>query len=136
MKRAVLALTVLLSVSLSAQVAVKKELEPLQGGWSLVTAGGQQVPPGLAGIQFTGDKYEGLTSGKVDERGTIKLDATTKPMMSIDLIIAEGNSAGKTQLGLVSIDGDTMTLILADPGATTRPSPETMENKLILKRIK
>jgi uncharacterized protein (TIGR03067 family) len=136
MKRTVLALAVLLlSAGLAAQGGIKKEFEPFQGSWTLVSASGQEIPAGMAGLVFTGEKYEGLTNGKVDERGTIKLDPATKPMMSIDLVIAEGSSAGKTQLGLVAIAGDTMTLILAEPGDTKRPGPSSPD-KLILKKAR
>jgi uncharacterized protein (TIGR03067 family) len=134
MKLALVALALVLSVSVSAQSSIKKEFQPLQGGWSLVTAAGQQVPAGLASLMFIGEKYEGLSSGKVDERGTVKLDPSTKPM-SIDLVITEGDEAGKTQLGLIEVTGDTMTLILGEPGDKTRPLPSSSD-KLILKRIK
>ena len=134
MRVAVFASALVLSVSLAAQVAIKKELQPLQGGWSLVTAEGQAVPPGLASLMITGDKYQGLTDGKVDERGTIKVNPDPKPMW-IDMVITEGSSAGKTQLGLIEVEGDTMTLTLAEPGAP-RPGPSGNSGKLILKKIK
>lgn len=134
MKRIVFGLMLLMSVALAAQTSVPKELEPFQGPWALTSAGGSAVSPGMAGLIFTGDKYQGLSSGIVDERGSIRVNAATKPM-SIDLVITEGESAGKTQLGVVDIDGDTMTLILAEPGDKTRPT-STSPNKLILKRVK
>jgi uncharacterized protein (TIGR03067 family) len=135
MKLAIFASALVLSVSVSAQGTIKKEFQPLQGGWSLVRAEGQAVPPGMAGLMFIGEKYEGLSSGKVDERGTVKLDPSTKPM-SIDLVITDGESAGKTQLGLIEITGDTMKLTLAEPGEKTRPTPGSPYGELILKRIK
>ena len=135
MKLAVIASALVLSVSASAQGNIKKDFQPLQGGWSLVRAEGEAIPPGLASLMFIGEKYEGLSSGKVDERGSVKLNPATKPM-SIDLVITEGSSAGKTQLGLIEITGDTMTLILGEPGDKTRPSPGSSIGKLILKKIK
>jgi uncharacterized protein (TIGR03067 family) len=134
MKHMMISLVLALVASLPAQTGIKKEFQPLQGGWSLVTAEGQAVPPGSSSLMFIGDKYEGLSSGKVDERGAVKLDPSTKPM-GLDFVITEGTSAGKTQLGLIEITGDTMTLILAEPGVKTRPSPGSSEGKLILKKI-
>jgi uncharacterized protein (TIGR03067 family) len=134
MKLAVIAFAFVLSVSASAQSNIKREFQPLQGGWSLVMAADMQVPPGMAGLMFIGEKYEGLTDGKVTERGTVKLDPSTKPM-SIDLVITEGDDAGKTQLGIIEVSGDTMTLFLGNPGSKTRPTLSSSD-KLTLKRIK
>lgn len=134
MKRVLCALVLLVSVGVAAQTAVPKEFEALQGPWALTSAAGTAVPAGMAGMIFTGDKYQGLSSGIVDERGTIRLNTATKPM-SIDLVITEGDDKGKVQLGLVDITGDTMTLILAEPGDKTRPTL-TSGNKLILQRVK
>ena len=139
MKRALWGFVLLLSVSLSAQidikVDIKKELERLQGNWALTSAAGQALPAGShVGLVFAGDTYQGSTNGTIDERGSIKLDPTTKPI-SIDLVITEGTEAGKTQLGLVEITGDTMTLILAEPGSTVRPSTSS-QDKLTLARVK
>jgi uncharacterized protein (TIGR03067 family) len=130
----VIAFASVLSVSVSAQSNIRKEFQPLQGGWSLVTAADMQIPPGVAGLMFIGEKYEGLVNGKVNERGTVKLDPSTKPM-SIDLVITEGDDAGKTQLGIIEVTGDTMTLFLGNPGSKTRPTLSSTD-KLTLKRIK
>ena len=124
----------LLSIAVSAQGDVQKELEKLRGTWTLVAAGDHQLPPGThAGLIISGDKYQGVTNGKVDEAGTIKLSVAITPM-PIDLLISEGTYAGKTQLGLVAAAGDTLTLTLAEPGATVRPTPES--EKLVLARAK
>jgi uncharacterized protein (TIGR03067 family) len=75
-------------------------------------------------LTFTGDKYEQALGGTVNERGTIKLDASKKPM-TIDLAIGEGTDAGKAQLGIVEVSGDTMKLHLDSPGAGQRPTDFT-----------
>src|SRR5688572_13325830 len=101
--------------------------EQVQGSWVLTTAGGQPVPAGVhKAIVVTGDKYKGLTNGAVDEAGSFKLDAGVTPA-AVDLVISEGTSAGKTQLGTVAVTGDTMTLTLAEPGAT-RPAAGSTAN--------
>ena len=126
----------LLSIGVSSQGAAQKELEKLRGTWTLVSAAGQQLPSGThAGLVITGDKYQGLTNGKPDEGGTIKIDASTTPM-SLDLLISEGKYAGKTQLGLVlEATADTLTLALAEPGATVRPTAAAAD-KLVLTKAK
>jgi uncharacterized protein (TIGR03067 family) len=135
MNRTMLALLLSLPVALSAQGDVTKELERLRGTWVLVAAGGQPLPPGPhAALVITGDKYQGQKSGKVDEAGTIKLNPATRPM-SIDLVITEGASANKTQLGIVVVTPDTLTLTLAEPGAA-RPATALRDNTLVLTKVK
>ena len=56
-----------------------------------------------------------------DERGTIKVDGTKKPM-TIDLLINEGSDAKKTQLGIFEVTGDSLKAGFGDPGTTERPT--------------
>ena len=88
-----------------------------------MTFNGQDLPSeAQLFLVFNGDKYEQWNNGSVDERGTIKIDPRTKPM-SIDLIITEGNDAGKTQPGVYELtDSTSLSIGLAVPGNTTRPS--------------
>lgn len=103
----------------------QKPLAALQGTWALTSVEGQGLPSGVhVGLVFDGDKYHGVRSGKIDERGTIKLDGTATPI-AIDLVISEGKYAGKTQLGLVAVTDDAMTLVLAEPGSPARPTALT-----------
>ena len=119
------------SVGLPEQASAPRQL---QGTWVVTQVTGKAVPAGLhVGLLITGDQYQGTQNGKVNERGTIKVDATKTPWQ-IDLAIAEGTHTGKTQLGLVEVVGDTVTLAFAEPGATTRPL--TFDEKLVLTRIK
>ena len=107
----------------NAQDDTRKELEKLQGNWAIVMFNGQAVPSeAQLFLVFTGDKYEQRNNGSVDERGTIKIDPKTKPM-SIDLIITEGNDAGKTQPGVYELTDSTgLSIGLSVPGNTARPS--------------
>ena len=57
-------------------------------------------------------------------------------LTAIDLAIATGTSAGKTQLGTVDVAGDTMTMTLAEPGAAARTDSSDAANKLLLARVK
>jgi uncharacterized protein (TIGR03067 family) len=117
--------------------AAKKLLDQIQGSWRVVTFNGQDVPASAeAYLVFKGDKYEQWTNNSVDERGSLKLDASTKPV-SIDFVITEGNDAGKVQLGLVDITGDTLSLAFAAPGGATRPkTPADAELVAILTKSK
>jgi len=100
----------------------RNDLEKLQGTWVVTEATGMQIPAGAhKAIVIKGDKYEGVTSGKTDERGTIKLNAATTPW-SIDLIVSEGTGPLGTQLGLVELAGDTMIMALSETGQSVRPA--------------
>ena len=142
MKLGILALTLMLVTGGQTAPAVpddvKKELDKIQGNWAVTMFNGQAVPSDAgAYLTFKGDKYEQWTNGAVDEKGTIKLDPKTKPM-SIDLIITEGNDAGKTQPGLYEFtDAETLSVGLAIPGNTTRPTAiANAELQVVLKKAK
>ena len=94
----------------------------MHGTWVITAAEGKPVPAGLhAAMVITAKGYQGVTNGTIDERGSITVEETKTPM-AIDLVISEGKSAGKTQIGVAEVTGDTMRLALAEPGITTRPT--------------
>jgi len=142
MKLGILALSLVLfsagQTAPAVQDDVKKELDRIQGNWTVTTFNGNPVPSeAQAFLVFKGDKYEQWTNGAVDEKGSIKLDPKTKPM-SIDLIITEGNDAGKTQPGVYEMtDAETLSIGLTAPGNTTRPTAISQaELQVILKKAK
>ena len=137
MKFGILALSLMLVTGQAAQDDVKKELDKIQGNWAVTMFNGEAVPAeAQAYLTFKGDKYEQWTGGSVDERGSIKIDPKTKPM-SIDLVITEGNDAGKTQPGVYELTDDTLSVGLAIPGNTTRPSAVSQaELQVVLKKVK
>ena len=138
MKLGILALTLMLVAGQAAQDDVKKELDKFQGNWAVTMFNGQAVPSDAgAYLVFKGDKYEQWTNNAADEKGSIKLDPKAKPM-SIDLIIAEGNDAGKTQPGVYEFtDAETLSIGLAVPGNTTRPTAiANAELQVTLKKAK
>jgi uncharacterized protein (TIGR03067 family) len=95
----------------------------LQGTWMITTINGQAMPaegPAMT-LTFNGEKYHQTVGGKVTERGTIKVDASKKPM-TIDLLIAEGDDAGKIQLGIIELTGDQLRASLDLPNAKQRPT--------------
>jgi uncharacterized protein (TIGR03067 family) len=69
---------------------------------------------------FKEGKYSSSIMGKEDEAGSFKIDAKTKPA-HIDLMIEVGKDKGKTQLGLIAVDGDTLKMALGKPGEKDRP---------------
>jgi uncharacterized protein (TIGR03067 family) len=122
MTRALAVAIVLTSSVFADQGNTRQQLAPLQGTWTLTSIDGRSAADaGMKGeLVIKGSAYEVIVNGAVDESGTIRLDRSKKPA-AIDLVIAKGSSAGKTQLGIVEIGTDTLKFHLATPGATTRP---------------
>ena len=128
------------TVGMLAQSGLSKELESLQGTWVLTSSDGQSLEGSgqTTSIVITGDKYAQTQNGQVVERGTIKLDASKSPI-AIDLLITEGDDANKTELGVLRIDGDTITAKLSTPGSTNRPTDFTPAEGylvLVVKKVK
>jgi len=111
------------------QPALDKAFAPLQGTWVVSDFNGQ-APPSML-LVFKGDKYEQVVADTVNERGTVKLDATRKPI-AIDLVIQEGSDTGKLQVGIVEVTGDKMKLKLALPSDTTRPTSFNAEEGFLM----
>ncbi len=106
-------------------VPVPAAMKAFQGTWVLTSTDGPPLAQsGELTITVTGDKYAQAVAGEVNERGTIKLDTTKKPTW-IDLQITEGADAGKLQVGVIEVTGNTMKGVLAIAGATTRPTSLT-----------
>jgi uncharacterized protein (TIGR03067 family) len=101
----------------------------LQGTWVVASINGQAPPEGMAEmtLTFSGEKYSSSTGATVDERGTFAVDGSKKPM-TVDLVIVEGTDAGKTQLGIFEVTGDTLRLNLDTPGAGQRPAEFTIKD--------
>ena len=122
-------------VAIVATVFVEQGKKPapaaaLQGTWVITSVNGQPPTPEMS-LTFTGDKYHQTVGSDVNERGTIKVDASKKPML-IDLIITEGSDAGKTQLGVIEVSGDGLRGNLSLAGAKERPTDFTAKEGLIL----
>jgi uncharacterized protein (TIGR03067 family) len=69
---------------------------------------------------FKESKYTASIMGKQDEAGSYKIDGKMKPA-HIDLMIEDGKDKGKTQLGLIGVDGDVLKMALAKAGEKDRP---------------
>jgi uncharacterized protein (TIGR03067 family) len=102
--------------------APSKVVAMLQGTWVMTSSNGQDMAGGPEiAITITDTKYVQVTNGSVVERGSFTIDETKKPM-TMDLNIAEGDDAGKKQLGVFEVTATTMRGKLNTPGETTRPT--------------
>jgi uncharacterized protein (TIGR03067 family) len=119
------ALTIL-AILAAADDPAAKDLKAMAGTWEAteVVSNGAVIPKDrVAPIRLTveGAKYTVRVPDQgVVEEGTLKPAADKKPK-EIDLEITAGNDKGKTQVGVYEIDGDTLKLCLARPGAKERP---------------
>jgi uncharacterized protein (TIGR03067 family) len=143
------ALVCVLVFSLSAVMHVsggdKKNDLKIDGSWTATggIADGKKLPAELFEkdvqvVVFKDGKYTETFMGKETEAGTYKIDTTKNPH-TIDFDVTEGKAKGKVQLGLIKIDGDVMTIALADHGSKDRPKDfeGTGDNGvIILKRNK
>ena len=130
---AFLAAIALATGALLPQAKDAPAIAALQGTWQISSLNNQSMPaegPSLT-LTFAGDKYHQTVGSGVNERGSFKLDPSMKPM-NIDLVITEGDDAGKTQLGIIEITGDTIRASLATPGAAQRPTDFTVKDGVIV----
>ncbi len=65
-------------------------------------------------------KYEITAMGKQVEAGTYKIDFSKMPV-AVDMTISKGTGAGKTQLGILKLDGDILTIAMGEAGGKDRP---------------
>jgi uncharacterized protein (TIGR03067 family) len=105
--------------------ATKKDMALLQGEWSIVTAGGggQALPGDMLENSrrvCKGDETTVTIGGQLLMKANFTLHPTQKPK-TIDYRVTAGRNAGKTQLGIYELDGDTVKFCFAAPGAA-RPT--------------
>ena len=100
----------------------KKDQDAIQGAWKVesIERGGQKsTPPGVV-LVMKGENYVVKENDQESEEGTFKLDSEKKPK-TIDFKITKGNDKGKNQVGIYSIEGDTVRICVALPGQDDRP---------------
>ena len=92
----------------------------LQGEWLMATAGGggQALPSDMLKNSkrvCRGDETTVVVGGQLLMKAKFTLDPAKKPK-SIDYRVTGGPNAGKTQLGIYELDGDTVKFCFSAPG--------------------
>ena len=131
-----------LAVGAPGKEAPKKEAPSVVGEWDGEKAvrGGMErpIPEGGVKVTFTADGKMLFKEGNKEEgTGSYKVDASKSPG---EIEISPPKEDG-TLLGIFKIDGDTLTICLADKGSSDRPtkfeSPAGTNIMLVtLKRVK
>jgi uncharacterized protein (TIGR03067 family) len=112
----------------SKEDALTKEMEKLQGEWSMVSGerDGQVLPEDRvkSGKRvLKGDRITVTVAGQVFLKAKITIDPTKKPK-TIDYTITDGPNKGKMQLGIYELDGD-MVKFCSSPPEGERPTEFT-----------
>src|SRR5262245_15790509 len=124
--------------------AAKKDMERLQGTWTVVTMEekGSKAPEEVLkdiAVEIKGDRIIISEKGKLVVEFRYKLDAGKKPR-AIDLTHLSGDEKGKTELGIYEVEGDTARFCVSD-AARERPgafgtSKDDDRNLFVIKRKK
>ena len=98
----------------------KKDLAQLQGEWSMASGirGGQALPNEMLKNSrrvCKADETTVVIGGQLLMKARFTLDASKKPK-TIDYQITDGTNAGKTQLGIYELEGDTVKFCFSAPG--------------------
>ena len=123
----------------------RKMMPRPKGNWSAIslTQAGRSAPEDLISkfkTSFDGKNYTNTADGQVVEEGGYTIDASKMPK-TIDFDIKKGEGQGKKQLAIFQIEGDKLTLVVAEPGSPDRPKsikPEKTDSviEVVLKRAK
>lgn len=100
--------------------AVKKDVAQLQGEWSMVSGEIDTKPMPEALLKGSkrvakGDETTVTIGGMLFMKAKFTVDPSKKPK-TIDYMMTEGLTKGKTQLGIYELDGDTVKFCFAKPG--------------------
>ena len=101
--------------------AVKKDRKRYEGTWQVVSleVDGKKVPEEdakkITVINEADGRWAIEVEGKVAARGTSEIEPAKKPK-AVDWMVTEGESSGKTALGIYRFGEDTRTVCLAQPG--------------------
>src|SRR5262245_51823655 len=115
----VFVVVLVLAGTVAAQDANKKEMSLLEGEWSMVSgqANGQDMPKEFVSTGKRVAKDGEVTikiGGQVFFKAKFTIDTSKKPK-TIDYVMTEGFTKGKTQLGIYELEGDTVKFCFAAP---------------------
>ncbi len=123
----------------------KKEEAKPKGKWSAVSLkhAGKSLPDDLVknfSCKIEEKSYTNTLNGNVVEEGEYTFDDSKSPK-TIDFDIKTGHNEGKKQIGIFKIDGEKMTLVLAEADEKDRPTSfELAEGtdliEVVLERVK
>jgi uncharacterized protein (TIGR03067 family) len=143
--KTVTAFSVLWAISFAAGGRPKKKETTLKGKWSLVSLshGGKAVSEDVVKdfkCTFEEKTYNNVMNGETIEEGEYKFDDAKSPK-TIDFDIKKGHNEGKKQVGIIKIEDDKMTLVLAEADVTDRPASFKVEEgssliEAVLERVK
>lgn len=114
-----------------------------QGEWQYmaIEAEGMKMPLGEMKffLHIKGDDYKAVTGDTTIGAGKIKFDGSKSPAW-MQLEVSEGEHSGETLIGIVKIEGDTMTACVAFPKKDRPKEFKTAENTghllVVFKRVK
>lgn len=90
----------------------KKELEKLQGAWSLVSyeTDGKRIKGEDKSHTFTvkGEKWSIHVSGQVFQAGTVQRIEVKENVNAIDLLITDGDNVGATAVSIYAVEGNSL----------------------------
>jgi len=100
--------------------AIKKDIAQLQGEWSMVSGEIDKQPMPEALLKGSkrvakGDETTVTIGGMLFMKAKFTVDPSKKPK-TIDYMMTEGLTKGKTQLGIYELDGDMVKFCFAKPG--------------------
>jgi uncharacterized protein (TIGR03067 family) len=111
----------LLAADEAKDEAIKKDRKKYEGTWQVVSLevdgnkAAEEDAQKITVINEADGKWAIEVEGKVVARGTSVIDPTKKPR-TVDLTATEGESSGKTALGIYEFGDDTRTVCLAQVG--------------------
>jgi len=112
--------------------SAKSEMSRLEGTWTMVSGerGGMKLDDGMV---HSGKRVvkDGQTTVMFGEMLWMKAKFSVDPAKSpktIDYTLLSGDDKGKQQLGIYELDGDTLTICYAAPGADRPTSFTTTAN--------
>ncbi len=133
-------LSMVLAFGLFGIASGEDKKDPTAGKWVVesITRGGKVVEAYKGGIRVNGEGKYAFTppadSKLPASSGTYTLDLTKSPI-TFDAVAKGGTYDGKTLLGIVKVDGDTLTMAFSEPGRDRPAKFESAEGSGVVLAI-